>query len=668
MLAGLLAIPVFASEPTEQKLPLNPDLTRFEWIVPELPPVPPGMPPLPPATPVLRLKHLLPKRTPEEIHAAKEERVLARKRALAPWMSEEQLRAKPPLTEALVMAQRRASREFRHLGLMPKWNPLPATDRAAAPAKNAGSDSVNLLGGNLEPMDGGGVQPLDGPPPPQPRLELIDIEYFPSSDTTTYQLWITDAPLDQWFSLYWSPAVTGAPWYPVHYGQPEEGLGTSIQKYFVVLPGDPGTQGFFQAFAEVDSDGDGLLDGMEVTLFKSDPNDPDSAFLTDLDFDGQPDFSGQAVNFRADGDEDLDGDGLSNLKELQIGTNPFVAQSVVDTDADGIPDWAEELIFAYTGISNPGLHDDSDGDGVDNYTEIAVQTDPSYPDRVFWYDFSNLPDHRRAFVTTPITMARASANPSATISHIYDTAGTLGTYLHLEVRREENADGTPAPGKDTLFFGGSYLTPTSGYGMDLLVEGDSPSDGYIDTGSLMTIGTVLFADIWEEAKVSDAIDQLNLQKLLVIQQRSMLRTVIRMREMQLAIDWADQTFGTQLRLRTAISEIHTEMTLFRETSARIATFQGQNWASKAGFLVSSAGRVASVFSLVSSASDTYDAAQPFIVDVRRRCDNFGDTAADLAVALGNLASEFAPTFSAGNFWLIYWDQLSRFDGWDSFCF
>jgi len=42
-------------------------------------------------------------------------------------------------------------------------------------------------------------------------------------------------------------------------------------------------------------------------------------------------------------------------------------------------------------------------------------------------------------------------------------------------------------------------------------------------------------------------------------------------------------------------------------------------------------------------------------------------AADLAVALGNFANEFASGFMLGNFWLIYWNQLSEFDGYDSQC-
>src|SRR5690606_10045994 len=108
--------------------------------------------------------------------------------------------------------------------------------------------------------------------------------------------------------------------------------------------------------------------------------------------------------------------------------------------------------------------------------------------------------------------------------------------------------------------------------------------------------------------------------------------------------------GTQMRLRTALSEIHTETTLFRETSFKIAHYQGQNWWTRAGHWVSVGGRVASIFSIVGSGNQVLEAAGPYIRDVRRRCDNNMDTAADLAVALGNLAAEFANGFMLGNFW------------------
>lgn len=50
-----------------------------------------------------------------------------------------------------------------------------------------------------------------------------------------------------------------------------------------------------------------------------------------------------------------------------------------------------------------------------------------------------------------------------------------------------------------------------------------------------------------------------------------------------------------------------------------------------------------------------------------RCHNDMNTAAVSAVAMGNFANEFAGGFMLGNFWLIYWNQLSEFDGYDSQC-
>ena len=488
-------------------------------------------------------------------------------------------------------------------------------------------------------------------------------------DYTVYELWVTDAPLDQWFELYLTDELKPNRWGLFHVGSPEEGFGTTLQKYLVYANGHP-QQEFFRMFTVQDSDADGLSDGMEIAVFKSDPNDTDSAFLRDGDENGQPDFPNRQDNWIVDGDEDFDEDGMSNLKGLQMGTDPLVPQNYGwDSDSDELPDWAEYLIWIYQGIANPGLRDNSGGDGVDNYMEVAVFTDPSWPDAVYGYrNFYNLADARRSFTLTPITIQHiASTNATSTNDLIYDNAGTLGTYMHLEVRSDEDADGDPLPGYDTILFCGSFLSPPSGMFMDMLIDGNEPADAYISTWDLLVSGTSLVTDIWEEAKVSDAIDQLNIQTVYVLQQRSMLRTVVRLRVLQLDVDVIDTSSGTQMRLRTALSEIHTETALFRETSYKIAHYQGQNWWTRAGHWVSIGGRAASIFSIISSGRQAWNAADHYVRDVRRRCDNNADTAADLAVALGNLATEFASGFMLGNFSLIYWNQLSEFDGYDSGC-
>jgi hypothetical protein len=64
---------------------------------------------------------------------------------------------------------------------------------------------------------------------------------------------------------------------------------------------------------------------------------------------------------------DFDGDGVSNLSELQAGLDPFLA----DTDADGLGDMEEYLL----GIAPLRLAD-SDGDGTPDATD-AYPADPT---------------------------------------------------------------------------------------------------------------------------------------------------------------------------------------------------------------------------------------------------------------------------------------------------
>ena len=101
---------------------------------------------------------------------------------------------------------------------------------------------------------------------------------------------------------------------------------------------------------------------------------------SDADNDGVPDSSDNCPNTpnanqaNNDGDSegdacdiDDDNDGLSDVEEGQLGTNPFI----FDTDGDGIGDGDE--ILAGT---NP-LSTDSDGDGWPDNEEIAVGSDPN---------------------------------------------------------------------------------------------------------------------------------------------------------------------------------------------------------------------------------------------------------------------------------------------------
>jgi hypothetical protein len=94
--------------------------------------------------------------------------------------------------------------------------------------------------------------------------------------------------------------------------------------------------------------------------------------LTDRNANGLPDVvenALRAAGVSADPDADSDGDGLTNLEEYCLGTDPMKA----DTDGDGIPDGEEVRL----GL-NP-LSADTDGDGFSDSEELARGTDPLNP-------------------------------------------------------------------------------------------------------------------------------------------------------------------------------------------------------------------------------------------------------------------------------------------------
>lgn len=72
---------------------------------------------------------------------------------------------------------------------------------------------------------------------------------------------------------------------------------------------------------------------------------------------------------------DFDGDGLGNMEELLLGTDPLKA----DTDGDGIPDgW--EVEHGLNPFESADAALDGDGDGLDNLGEHHLGTDPAADD------------------------------------------------------------------------------------------------------------------------------------------------------------------------------------------------------------------------------------------------------------------------------------------------
>jgi len=138
-----------------------------------------------------------------------------------------------------------------------------------------------------------------------------------------------------------------------------------------------------------DSDDDGMGDGVELTLGNSPKDGSDTpvdsspanglpdAYDADMDATGPGTYQGNAdpdmtqTNFDQDGpNDDPDGDGLTNVQELSMGTNPFAD----DSDGDGVPD----LVEYNAGLDPTDASDaaaDNDGDGLTNADEITNNTD-----------------------------------------------------------------------------------------------------------------------------------------------------------------------------------------------------------------------------------------------------------------------------------------------------
>lgn len=127
---------------------------------------------------------------------------------------------------------------------------------------------------------------------------------------------------------------------------------------------------------ELDTDGDGISDGMEK-IFGTDYKNPDTdgdgltdyqeIYLTMTD-PLKTDTDGNGIS---DAQEDLDSDGLNNKAEFDYGTDPTCA----DTDRDSLTDYEEIYVYG----TNP-LIKDTDGDGLEDYDDIILGFSPLLQD------------------------------------------------------------------------------------------------------------------------------------------------------------------------------------------------------------------------------------------------------------------------------------------------
>lgn len=140
----------------------------------------------------------------------------------------------------------------------------------------------------------------------------------------------------------------------------------------------------------IDSDEDGLPDFVEKQIGTDINNeDTDSDGLTDYQeyyiLGTDPLVYDSVTEGVSDADADSDDDGLSNIKEFELGTKPFNP----DTDNDGLTDGDEVNIYG----TDP-LKYDTDDDGISDGDEVALGTDPLIPTT------DGIADTERTFVQT----------------------------------------------------------------------------------------------------------------------------------------------------------------------------------------------------------------------------------------------------------------------------
>ena len=185
-------------------------------------------------------------------------------------------------------------------------------------------------------------------------------------------------------------------------------------------------------YRDDDDDGDGRPTA-EEDLDEDGDGDP-STNPTDLDGDGIPDYLDPDDQGGPTGD--LDGDGLTNEREEELGTDPLLA----DTDGDGVDDGAE--VEADSDPLDPGSFLDADGDMVPDAVERAEGTDPNDPARFPDTDGGGTADHVETVTYAAFGLAPGNVGDARDDSRDTDGDG-LPDRLEIRAGSEPGDPGDP---------------------------------------------------------------------------------------------------------------------------------------------------------------------------------------------------------------------------------
>ena len=383
------------------------------------------------------------------------------------------------------------------------------------------------------------------------KLHFVGFTYDEANGNCGYSLLVEGIHTNQVIEVYHTPDMASGQWYGIDvieridFANNVSGIIVSTEGLGFL------NRNFFCAFVLQDTDLDGLSDGMEMMIFKSDPNNPDSAILRDQNGDGVPDHANAANNWICDGDEDLDNDGWTNAEELAMGTNPFVKDdNEIDSDNDGLPDWAEDQIRIYCGVQNPTPVEDSDGDGVENYTELLLGTNPLFQDLVYNLEY-DLKTNRYFILPDILVKNTSGVNSTFPDGFLFEVFGVLSTYTHLSMER--NAVLTNGISYDRIRLYGTYLGEEDN--LNLLYRERIPSitemgQGLASVPDILGTSVGILNDILIEPGVSGAIETWTKDFSELVMNRCDNRISVLVRKLQLlkvALDPSGLQPGSRFR-------------------------------------------------------------------------------------------------------------------------